>query len=165
MELWTCTTDLAGAKQGPAVALYLSGYRREVALQVPQAEIKSDEGLSKVLSKFRAAFGTERNDQAFSASENFESLARVKTAQNLPYKYLGTEMNRSPSSGFSVRLRSYRKKLSEIMLLDHQLQNKDSLVTISSTPQDRGLIGKLLWIVANGTTKRLFCRYFIVKSV
>ena len=156
MELWTCTTDLTGAKQGPAVALYLSGSRREVALQVPQAEIKSDEGLSKVLSKFRAAFGTERNDQAFSASENFESLARVKTAQNLPYKYLGTEMNRS---------RSYGKKLSEIMLLDHQLQNKDSLVTISSTPQDRGLIGKLLWIVANGTTKRLFCRYFIVKSV
>ena len=76
VELWTALTDLEKGKQGPAVALSLTDYRREVALQVPHEEIKAEDGLQKVLAKLEASFGKETNDKVYEAYEQFEKVNR-----------------------------------------------------------------------------------------
>ena len=76
VELWTALTDLEKTKQGPAVALSLTDYPREVALQVPHEKIKAEDGLQTFLAKLESSFGKETNDKVYEAYEQFEKVNR-----------------------------------------------------------------------------------------
>ena len=76
VELWTLVTDLDKKKQGPAIALSLGGCKRDTALQVPNAEMNTEDGLAKVLNKLKEAYGKEESDRLFEIYVKFESIQR-----------------------------------------------------------------------------------------
>ena len=50
-------------QQGPAVALSLQRRRRDVALEIPIAQLGADDGLDQLLVKLKDVFGKEYVDQ------------------------------------------------------------------------------------------------------
>ena len=77
IQLWVAVTDLAKAKQGPAVALSLTGRKREAALEFSSVELNAEDGLTKLLDKLKSKFGREETDRLFEAYVNFETVARL----------------------------------------------------------------------------------------
>ena len=63
IQLWVAVTDLAKAKQGPAVALSLTGRKREAALEFSSVELNAEDGLTKLLVKLKSKFGREETDR------------------------------------------------------------------------------------------------------
>ncbi len=45
VSIWEAVTDLTAAKRGPAVALTLTGKKRETATSIPIDELKAADGL------------------------------------------------------------------------------------------------------------------------
>ena len=76
MEMWRAVTELAVAKQGPAIALILTGRKREVSLEIPVDRLKHKNSVETLLEKLEAVFAKETNDQCFGAYENFELVRR-----------------------------------------------------------------------------------------
>ena len=69
--LWTLVTDLDEKKRGVAVALSLSGPRREVAMEVPSTELNQENGLESLLNKLETVFGIDTVDAAFISYDSF----------------------------------------------------------------------------------------------
>ena len=76
VKVWQAVTDLKLKKQGPAVDLSLQGRRRDVALEIPIAQLGADDGLDQLLVKLKDVFGKETVDQQYEAYELFESMRR-----------------------------------------------------------------------------------------
>ena len=76
VKVWQAVTDLTVQKQGPAVALSLQGRRRDVALEIPIAQLGADDSLDQLLVKLKNVFGKETVDQQYEAYELFESMRR-----------------------------------------------------------------------------------------
>ena len=74
--LWTLVTDLDEKKRGVAVALYLSGRRREVAMEVPSTDLNED-GLESLLNKLETVFRIDTVDAALISYDSFESVKRL----------------------------------------------------------------------------------------
>ena len=79
IEVWKLVTSLEAKKRGAAVALSLSGSRREVARSVPNTEFGNDDGLDKVLNKLETALRTEGTDRAFDAYIKFDNVRRTES--------------------------------------------------------------------------------------
>ena len=76
VAIWEAVTDLATGKQGPAVALTLTGSKRETATSIPIDELKVNDGLKKLPDKLKTVFGKETVDELFADYERFEILTR-----------------------------------------------------------------------------------------
>ena len=76
VAIWEAVTDLATGKQGPAVALTLTGSKRETATSIPIDELKVNDGLKKLLDKLKTVFGKETVVELFADYERFEILTR-----------------------------------------------------------------------------------------
>ena len=63
VKVWQAITDLTVKKQGLAVALSLQGRRRDVALEIPIAQLGADDGLDQLLVNLKDVFGNETVDQ------------------------------------------------------------------------------------------------------
>ena len=60
VDIWKRLTDLPAKKLGLAVALSLSGRRREVAMEVGGETLESENGLKDLLEKLDSIFGKEQ---------------------------------------------------------------------------------------------------------
>ena len=69
--LWTLVTDLDEKKRGVAVALSLSGRRREVAMEVPSTELNQENCLESLLNKLETVLGIDTVDAAFISYDSF----------------------------------------------------------------------------------------------
>ena len=76
VKVWQAVTNLTVKKKGPAVALSLQRRRRDVALEIPIAQLGADDGLDQLLVKLKDVFGKETVDQQYEAYELFESMRR-----------------------------------------------------------------------------------------
>ena len=76
VKVLQAVTDLTVKKQGLAFALCLQGRRRDVALEIPIAQLGADDGLDQLLVKLRDVFGKETVDQQYESYELFESIRR-----------------------------------------------------------------------------------------
>ncbi|XP_063726781.1 uncharacterized protein LOC134854457 [Symsagittifera roscoffensis] len=76
VDIWKRLTDLPAKKLGLAVALSLSGRRREVAMEVGGESLESENGLKDLLEKLDSIFGKETVDQSYEMYTAFESISR-----------------------------------------------------------------------------------------
>ena len=63
VDIWKRLTDLPAKKLGLAVALSLSGRRREIAMEVGGGTLETEDGLRDLLEKQDGIFGKETVDQ------------------------------------------------------------------------------------------------------
>ena len=70
-KLWQLVTDLKPEKQGPALALALTGKVRDVALELSVDDMSKDDGVSKIMQKLRAFYKKDSVDSAYEAFEKF----------------------------------------------------------------------------------------------
>ena len=76
-RLWSGrVTDLQSSKRGPALALSLSGSKKDTAMTIPLAELSADDGMQKLLELVQASFGKNLVDELFSDYEHFEKISR-----------------------------------------------------------------------------------------
>ena len=76
VQLWLLVTDLEEAKRGPALALSLSGRKREIALDIPPTELTDEGGVQKLLDTLKAVFARDEVDQFYECYVNFETITR-----------------------------------------------------------------------------------------
>ena len=75
LEIWRSFTDLAQAKQGPAVFLSLKGKARQTALaEVKPADLAKDTGVDTILNTLDKLYVKDVCDAAYSAFGNFCKL-------------------------------------------------------------------------------------------
>ena len=77
LEIWRSFTDLAKAKQGPAVFLSLMGKARQTALaEVKPADLAKDTGVDTILNTLDKLYVKDVCDAAYSAFGNFCKFKR-----------------------------------------------------------------------------------------
>ena len=78
--------DLSAKKLGLAVALSLSGKRREITMEVGGETLESENGLKDLLEKLYSIFGKETVDQSYEMYTSYEvymlNLLRKKKLAN-----------------------------------------------------------------------------------
>ena len=74
--MWDAVTGLAEEKKAPAVALSLTGAKREAARAIPLADLKAETGLKTLLDKLKSLFGRDLVDEMFHDYEMFQKLRR-----------------------------------------------------------------------------------------
>ena len=79
LEMWRLITDLPKTKQALAVVLSLKGKSREKALEVEAASLNMENGIETLLTKLDEIFLQDKNELAYSAYTNFESLKRQES--------------------------------------------------------------------------------------
>ena len=62
MELWASTTDYKDVQRGPVIALNLEGDARDAALTVPVEELKSADGMKKILANIDTLYKKMRRN-------------------------------------------------------------------------------------------------------
>ena len=82
IQVWDSVTDLPKAKRGGAVALSLTGPKRQIALGIPLNELSAEDGLQKLLTTFENAFGQEASYELFNDYEKFEKIRRTSESIN-----------------------------------------------------------------------------------
>ena len=80
-KLWQLVTDLKPEKQGPALALALTGKARDVALELSVDDMSKDDGVSKIMQKLRAVYKKDSVDSAYEAFEKFIYFKRPDEMQ------------------------------------------------------------------------------------
>ena len=77
LEIWRSFTDLAKAKQGPAVFLSLKGKARQTALaEVKPADLAKETGVDTILNTLDKLYVKDVCDAAYSAFGNFCKFKR-----------------------------------------------------------------------------------------
>ena len=76
LAVWKIGTDVAKGKQGPAVALSLSGKARAAALMVDTEAMAKDDGLDKVIEELDKLFQVDTLQSTFKAIEELEEYRR-----------------------------------------------------------------------------------------
>ena len=74
--MWLIITELAKEKQALALTLSLNGRKREVAREVPLAELNSNDGVTKLNDKLKSSFATNDVDLSYEAFVQLECLKR-----------------------------------------------------------------------------------------
>ncbi len=70
VDMWLIITELAKEKQALALTLSLNGRKREVAREVPLAELNSNDGVTKLKDKLKSSFATNEVDLSYEAFVN-----------------------------------------------------------------------------------------------
>ena len=79
--MWLLVTTLDKKQQAIAVALSLSEKKnREVAMEVPIAELKADDGMAKLLGKQNGGSNKDSADEVYESFEAFDSCAKTDGA-------------------------------------------------------------------------------------
>ena len=79
IELWSESTDYTANQQGPILVLNLTGDARDAALSIPKDQLKSDEGVSKILQKLDTLYEKDETQLAFLAFDTFVKYRRTHT--------------------------------------------------------------------------------------
>ena len=143
---WAHVTDLDKKKQGPAVALILTGLKKQVALEFNLQELGVDDGLEKLLDKLRTSYGREESNRIFVAYVQFETINRG-SRRILEYIQEFEQLN--------AELVKFKMILpTEVLVckLLHcsSLELKDRQFTLSATP-------KLDYDSMKATLRRIYC--------
>ena len=76
LNIWKLLKSCTDKEQGPLVFRSLTGKAKTAALELTEAEIGADDGLSKILGKLDKLFLPDDNQRTLAALEKFESLKR-----------------------------------------------------------------------------------------
>ena len=76
LEVWQLFTDLANAKQGPAVFQCLTGTAKETARGLTSAQIGAENGVELIKNKLQAVFLKDVHTRCFLAFREFYNLRR-----------------------------------------------------------------------------------------
>ena len=78
--VWDAVTDLPSSKRGPALALSLSGSKKDTAMTIPLNELSANDGMTKLLDLLKTSFGKGLVDELFADYEHFEKMSRSAKA-------------------------------------------------------------------------------------
>ena len=78
--MWLVITDLPKAKQAPALALSLTGRKRELAREIPLSELNHDDGVTKLREKLNC-FAKNEVDTMYEIFVIFENLKNTKLSR------------------------------------------------------------------------------------
>ena len=76
LQLWQLVTDLKPTQQGPAIVLSLKGKAKDAVLELDITDIKSENGVSKVLEKLGQIYKKDTIDSAYEAFDMFINFKR-----------------------------------------------------------------------------------------
>ena len=76
IKIWQSFTDLAAAKQGPALFLTLKGKAREAALKLEVLDISDENRVDKIIEILNTLDLKNKAQTAFEAYDNFERFQR-----------------------------------------------------------------------------------------
>ena len=76
IELWSDSSDYTPEQQGSILVLNLTGDARDAALSIPKAELKSAEGLPKIMKKLDTLYEKDATQLAFLAFDRFVKYRR-----------------------------------------------------------------------------------------
>ena len=85
INIWRIATDLPKEKQGAALLLSLEGEAQSAALRVPEDELKSNEGIEKVLLELDKLYQKDKTTQKFQALEDLENFRKSKNMKMAQY--------------------------------------------------------------------------------
>ena len=85
INIWRIATDLPKEKQGAALLLSLEGEAQSAALRVPEDELKSDEGINKVIAELDKLYQKDKTTLKFRALEDLENFKKSKTMTMAQY--------------------------------------------------------------------------------
>lgn len=91
VELWKLVTNLTAEQQGAALVLALSGKDKDTALELSVNDIKSADGVKKILEKLGKIYKKDAVDQAYEA---FEVFIYFKRDQNMSVSDFISEFER-----------------------------------------------------------------------
>ncbi|VDI64595.1 Hypothetical predicted protein [Mytilus galloprovincialis] len=74
ISVWQLVTDLKVDKQALAGSLTLTGNAREVAMDVPAADLAKEDGMAKLITQLDKAFLRDDKDKAYEAYKNFDTV-------------------------------------------------------------------------------------------
>ena len=77
VELWLMVTQLPPSRRAPALALEMDKKPRELCLTIGVDELKSDDGVEKILDMLRKHIAPDAHDSAFRDVVVFFGLRRV----------------------------------------------------------------------------------------
>ena len=78
LKVWQLFTDLAKAKQGPAVYLSLTGRARECVRDLTPEELSANDGVKAITDKLDAIFKKDKNTRAYMAFKEFYDHKRTQ---------------------------------------------------------------------------------------
>ena len=85
IDLWLVVTDLQKPKRAPAIVLSLQGRKRDVAREIPLAELNHENGVATLLAKLKDYFAKNCVDSEFEAYDKFHELTRGADQKMLDY--------------------------------------------------------------------------------
>ena len=78
LELWSDFTSIKKEKQATAVHLQLTGRARKATSKISAADMKSENGMTKILEALERVFGQDENWKCFNTYLAFENYHRAK---------------------------------------------------------------------------------------
>ena len=85
IDLWLVVTDLKKEKRAPSIVLSLQGRKRDVAREIPLAELNHVDGVQALLAKLKEYFAKSSIDSSFEAYVNFQELTRKSGQPMMEY--------------------------------------------------------------------------------
>ncbi|VDI06062.1 Hypothetical predicted protein [Mytilus galloprovincialis] len=85
ISVWQLVTDLKVDKQALAVSLTLTGNAREVAMDVPAADLAKEDGMAKLITQLDKAFLRDDKDKAYEAYKNFDTFVKTENLSMSDY--------------------------------------------------------------------------------
>lgn len=85
VEIWRLVTDLDKKKQVLAVALSLMGRARDCALEIAAGDLKSNDGMTTLLTKLDSVFLKEEKDCQYEAYTEFDQIKRENGVSMVDY--------------------------------------------------------------------------------
>lgn len=76
VEIWSLVTDLDKKKHALAVTLSLAGRARDIALEIPAADLNKDDGMTTLMTALDNVFLKEEKDRAYEAYLDFDNVKR-----------------------------------------------------------------------------------------
>ncbi|VDI61048.1 Hypothetical predicted protein [Mytilus galloprovincialis] len=85
ISVWQLVHDLKVDKQALAVSLTLTGNAREVAMDVPAADLAKEDGMAKLITQLDKAFLRDDKDKAYEAYKNFDTFVKTENLSMSDY--------------------------------------------------------------------------------
>lgn len=77
VQVWQLVTELKKEKQALAVSLSLTGNARESAMEIPAADLGSEDGMTKLFAQLDKVFLRDDKDRAYEAYKDFDTFHRA----------------------------------------------------------------------------------------
>ena len=85
ISVWQLVTELKKEKQALAVSLTLSGNARDVAMDIPAADLAKEDGMKTLIDELDKAFKRDEKDKAYEAYKTFDTFVKTENMSMSDY--------------------------------------------------------------------------------